>query len=227
MTSQQPTRFENYPLEPNPGAPLPSEPTAPSSYLTSSAPAPPRPTPPRGVTSRRAVIAAAIGIPAAALFGLAAWRDDSGQDGELLPGAARVGDYSAALAENWVVTSEEDGQLVLGNGSNLLYAWADSLDPGTLAIDALGPMVRRAVPDIDGLRTSIGTAVDASDPDVQRVSLAGSGTLGRRAEQLIANIWISADGGYLFTMRILTDPLNSDAAYGAQEMIDELSGTFQ
>lgn len=225
MTSQQPTRFENYPLEPDPGARLLADPVVWPAPVSPTAPAPVRPAAGRDV-SRRAVIATAIGITLAGAGALTLFAADPGHREVTVGETAEMGDYSAAVAENWTVMSEDGTQLVLGNGSNRLYAWNDHFPPGTRAVDALEPMVKRAVPDIDGLKASIGTPVDASDSDVQRASLAGSGTLGRRSAQIIANIWIDPVGRYLFTIRILTDKVNSDAAYGAQQMIDQLSEDF-
>lgn len=224
MTSQHPTQFENYPLEPDPGAPVWSDPVVKPANIAF---APPQARPPApGAISRRAVIATAIGVTLLGTGGLVLFGADPGGPDDSPGETAEVGDYSASVADNWTVMSSEDGQLVLGNGSNQVYAWADALPAGSLAVDALEPMVKRAVPDIEGLKTSVGTAVDASSAEVQRASLAGAGTLGQRSVQLIANIWIAADGQYLFTIRLLTDKVNSDAAYGAQQMIDELSEDF-
>jgi len=222
VTSQRPTRFENYPLEPDPGASMRD--ASPQPAPRPLAPTPPVVPPRRSEWSRRAIIATAIGLSVAGAAGLA--RFDGSHHEDSVGETAEMGDYSTTVADNWTVMSEDDAQLILGNGSNRLYAWADTLPVGSLAMDALEPMVKRAVPDIEGFKTSVGAPVDASDSDVQRASLAGAGTLGQRSAQMIANIWIGADGQYLFTIRILTDKVNSDPAYGAQQMIDQLSEDF-
>ena len=225
MTSQQPYRFENYPLEPDPGARLLTDPVVQPAPLSRTADAPVLPATGPAL-SRRAVIATAIGVTLAGAGVLTLFAAEPAHREVTVGETARMGEYSTAVADNWTVMSEDDTQLILGNGSNRLYAWNGHFPPGTRAIDALEPMVKRAVPDIEGLKTSVDAPVDASDNDVQRASLAGSGTLGRRSAQIIANIWIDPVGRYLFTIRILTDKVSSDAAYGAQQMIDQLSGDF-
>lgn len=245
MTSQRPTQFENYPLEPDPTASASGE-GGPAPHVQPYLPPPvPRPAPvvrqlPESGTSRRTVVGMAIGVPLAAVLGISvlgrigesgtAEAQASGMATEAPPydgwESAEVGGHTTELADGWQVLEEDPERLVLGNGSNWLYAYPKLLSASTIAVEELPALVKQALDDVPGFRGVPGDAVDSSTLDVQKAGLGGTGTVKKHAARLLANLWVTSTGEGLLVVRILTAAPNSDAAYGGQAMTDQLSSDF-
>lgn len=248
MTSQRPTQFENYPLEPDPAASASGE-GGPAPRVQPYLPPPvPRPAPvvqrlPEPGTSRRTVVGLAIGVPLAAVLGISVlgrigesgmpYAEASGWATEAVPyddeggwETAEIGGHSTDLADGWQVLEEHPERLVLGNGSNRLYAYPELLSASTIAVEELPALVRQALQDVPGFRGVPGAAVDSSTLDVQKASLGGTGTFKKHAARLLANLWVASSGGGLLVVRVLTAAPNSDEAYGGQAMTDQLSSDF-
>lgn len=234
MTSQRPTRFENYPLEPDPAASVSGErgPVQPHQ-------SPPvlRPLPPAAGTSRRTVVGLAVGVPIAMVLGISVLgsiaRSEEESSGTATASAdsayddsAEVGGYGTGLADGWLVRESREDWLELGNGSNRLYAIPQVLASSTIAVEELPLLAKQALTEIPGFRGTPGTAVDSSNPDTQKASLAGTGTFESSPARLLANLWLTSSGDGLLVLRILTAGPNSEEAYGAQDMTDQLSVGF-
>lgn len=236
MTSQRPTRFENYPPEPDPAASMSGE-GGPTSRVQPYLPPPVlRPLPPASGTSRRTVVGLAVGVPIAAVLGISvlgsiARSDEStgsatASADDAYDVSAEVGAYGTGLADGWVVLESREDWLELGNGTNHLYAIPQVLSSSTVAVDELPLLAKQALADIPGFRGTPGTAMDSSNPDTQKASLAGTGTFRGSPARLLANLWLTSSGDGLLVLRVLTAEPNSEEVYGAQDMTDQLSAGF-
>ncbi|MCC6495737.1 MAG: hypothetical protein IT193_05710 [Propionibacteriaceae bacterium] len=56
--------------------------------------------------------------------------------------------------------------------------------------------------------------------------MSGTGKIKGKSARLLAELWIGDTGGGLLTTRILTAKPTSGVAGQAQQMVDQLSGSF-
>lgn len=231
MTSQNPTRFDNYPPEPDPKASGFEEP---GDDLPSRAVLPP---PPDSHVGRRVAIGLLIGVPVLSL-GLAAISrtsspspsaeataaaDPTGDGAAGLEQVTVGGRYTVTVPDGWAYVGDGGGGFHFSNGVNRLSASGIAVPPSTRAVEELDLLARRHHEDFTG---KINDPVDASTDHVQRAHLIGWGKFQGTSATLIAELWIDENGSGLLTKQLLTVSLASEISAQAQQMVDELSRGF-
>ena len=229
MSSQLPTRFDNYPPEADPEA----------SGFEASDDLPRRALPPTSEpgVARRTVILFAIAAPAL-VGGLAVISKLSTQSTSAQPpptasgstsnrpGLEQVtvgGRYTVTVPEGWTYVGDGGGGLHFSHGVNRMSASGIAVPPSTRAVEELDLLARRHHEDFTG---KINDPADDSTGQVQRAHLIGSGKFQGISATLIAELWIDEFGSGLLTKQLLTVSPSSDVAMAAQRMVDELSASF-
>jgi hypothetical protein len=237
VSSQPPTRYENYP--PEPGLPAEGlEDPAPHSGSVVRAYAPPTITASAGApVGRRAVVGLVLAVPIAGILWLSVIGDDGPFTSTAVPGDAPSSDstastpkqlmvggrYAVTVADGWDYTPDGDGGLEFTKGANTLSASVVDVPPSTLAIDDIAALVKRHN---KGFTGKIDRPVDRSTDHLQRASMSGTGKFRGRAAKLLAELWIDDTGSGLLVTRVLTARAGSTIAVQAQTMTDELSTNF-
>jgi len=235
VTSQDPTRFDNYPPEPDPRA---ADFEEPSDDLPRRAVLPP---PPDSHVGRRVAIGLLIGVPVLSLSLAAINRtsspspsaeataaaDPTGQ-GPTGTGSGREqvavgGHYTVTVPDGWTYVGDGGGGFHFSNGVNRLSASGREVPPSTRAVEELDLLARQHHEDFTG---KINDPADDSTDHVQRAHLIGSGKFQGISAMLIAELWIDEFGSGLLTKQLLTVSPSSDVAMAAQRMVDELSASF-
>lgn len=247
MSSQPPTRYENYPPEQE-GAPLAGglddavqppvpvvRPYVPEIVATPVA---------RGI-GRRGMIGLAIAVPLAGIIAIMVmdqagstemgpFPEDPGYSGEIPPDPQEEepptetevtvgGSYSATVPAGWQYVEDDGGGIEFTKGTNRVSASSIEVPPATLAVDELEVLVKAHRLGFTG---KLAAPVDHSAGDVARASMAGTGRFRGRTARLLAELWIDGTGSGLMTTRILTDPPSSAVAGEAQQMVDDMSRGF-
>lgn len=237
MSSQPPTRYENYP--PEPGVPTGGlDDSAPYSDPVVRVYAPPTITASAGApVGRRTVVGLFLAVPMAAIIWWSAIGDEGGFTGTTDPGGAPSSDstgstpkelmvggrYAVTVADGWDYTPDGDGGLNFTKGANALSASVIDVPPSTLAVDDIAALVKRHHKGFSG---KIDRPVDRSTDHLQRASVSGTGKFRGRAAKLLAELWIDDTGSGLLVTRVLTATPGSTVAAQAQAMTDELSTNF-
>jgi hypothetical protein len=243
VTSQEPTRFENYPPDeggmqrdvPDDRAPYPAP--------VVRAYNPPPPPPPSGSSAgRRTFIGALIFVPAVGLISLGignaedtaaptgfatAWDPANPPTADASTDATRQitvgGRYAVTVPQGWEYASDGGGGVEFTIGANRLSASSIEVPPSTLATEELAVLARSHHAGFTG---KIGKPADRSTADVQRARMTGTGKFHGKAATLLAELWIDEGGSGLLTTRILTVKPTSEIGVAAQGMVDELSTNF-
>ncbi|HQZ00848.1 MAG TPA: hypothetical protein PKV13_08985 [Propionicimonas sp.] len=250
MSDQQPTQFENYPPRPEPSGGDDGL-TSPRPVPPLVIPATPIADERRGVPvfGRRTAIGVGTGV--AALLGLAvlnarsssvpepqAWAssavaypdDYEDPDGYVDPDDEQaevptldvvLGDYSANLPAGWKVASRTENTVVITSGTNRLLARAAVVSGA--AVDVIAKSVKSRLGSFKG---EFDEPEDVSFGDTDAAILTGSGKIGKAAARLVAQLWIDLDANSLLVVQTLTAKPDSARALEAQDIADQLSGTF-
>ena len=219
MSTQPPTRFENYPPErrdayEGTSTDRPADPAlVVRHYVPRELPARPGDAP----SSRRTVISLLIAAPIAVLIGVDWLNGDNPED-------PRNGTYpwDPSVQASGEATSTGGG-VEFTSGANRLTASSIEVPPATRATDQLAVLAKGHR---KGFTGKIGRPVDDSTADVQRASMTGSGTFKGKAATLLAELWIADSGSGLLITRIVTARPDAEILEQAQAMVDELTKDF-
>ncbi len=222
MTSQQPTRFENYPPDPLEsggfGEPSPDAPPNASG---------------RGVM-RRTLIGVGVGLPVLWLGSVTLGRMLHAQDppsrpddasSEVTPSAepdrVSIGRHSATVPEGWNVAGDVTGALVLTCGNNRVLARVFAARTTDRAEDLIGALTERSRGDFVG--SLDGAVNDGAYLYVRHAAVSAHGTLDGMKARLGADLWIDEGNLALLTVKTLTAVSGSEIAAAADRLVRELS----
>jgi len=247
VTSQDPTRFDNYPPEPDPRASGFEEP---SDDLPRRAVLPP---PPDSHVGRRVAIGLLIGVPALSL-GLVAMNrtsspspsaeataaadpvttpagsastspfpDDSPTPTESwTPSANRVnvGGHTATVPKGWTIFDNRADEAGLSNGSNRVVAYQFFATDRDKAEDLIGPLTRTRLGAFKG-KVHLDDHYVTID-EYRFATLGADGTVHGKKARMDSYLWIDPlYGDSLLVVEILTAMSGSEAERGAFAMLRE------
>jgi len=236
VSSQPPTRYENYPPEQDVPASRLEDPP-PHSGPVVRAYAPPTITTPGAPVGRRTVVGLVLALPIVGILWSWMIGDEGGFTRPADPGGAPSGDstdsapkklmvggrYAVTVADGWAYTPDGAGGLEFTKDANALSASAVEVPPSTLAIDHIATLAEHHH---EGFAGKIDDPVDRSTNQLRRASMAGTGKFRGKAARLLAELWIDDAGSGLLVTRLLTVAPASTITVQAEAMTDELSTNF-
>ena len=242
--SGQPTRYQNYPPEPDDATDTPDQQRPEPAPIVRSMGHDIPTWPATAHLGRRGAIGRGVAVSVAGVLGLIVL--SQGGDDELSPGAegdpnhefpsANPGDagpkgaeitvggrYSVIVPDGWEYVGDGGGGVQCTNGANRVAASSIEVPPSTRASEQVAVLAKshRA-----GFTGPLDDLVDRSTSELQRASLAGSGRFEGKAARLVAELWIDETGSGLLVTRILTAKASSRIAAEAQGMTNELGAHF-
>ena len=133
------------------------------------------------------------------------------------------GRYRVVVPDGWEHAADGGGGVEFTSGANRMTASSIEVPPATLATDQLAALVKGQR---KGFTGKIERPMDDSTADLQRASMAGTGTFKGKPATLLAELWIADAGSGLLITRILTAKPEAEVPEEAQQMVDELSQGF-